>query len=99
MRMSILAAASALALGIGGIGVGHATPGPSSASGQTTQWMAGYGVPATPAQMARVWKEEGHHRQLAAQYQQLAAQSQQQRGAQGRCLDYACLPEREIGSI
>jgi hypothetical protein len=48
MKSLILAAASAVALGIGGVGVGHAalmsTLAPSSSSG--------YGMPATPKQMA-----------------------------------------------
>ncbi len=61
MKSLILAAVSVVALGIGGVGVGYAMPPinslPSSSSGQTTGWMAGYGVPATPAQMARVWRE------------------------------------------
>jgi acyl-CoA synthetase (NDP forming) len=74
MKSLILAAASAVALGIGGVGVGHAaltsTPGPSSSSGQTLLWEQGYGMYATPTQMARVWKEVAHYRQLAAQSQQ-----------------------------
>jgi hypothetical protein len=74
MRKTILAAASVVALGLGGVGVGHAaltsTPGTSSSSGQTTHWWAGYGVRATPAQMARVRNEVAHYRQLAAQPQQ-----------------------------
>jgi hypothetical protein len=73
MRKSILVAASVLALGIGGVGVGHATPGPSFSSGQTTQWMAGYGIPATPAQMARVTKELGPYGQ---RYEVLATPTQ-----------------------
>jgi acyl-CoA synthetase (NDP forming) len=79
MRKLMLVAASVVALGIAGAGVGHAaltsTPGPSSSSGQTTLWRQGYGMPATPAQMARVWNEVAHYRQLAAR-------SQQQRHAQ-----------------
>ena len=76
MRKSILVAASVLALGMGGVGVGHATPGPSSSSGQTTQWMAGYGIPATPAQIASVTKELGTYGQVAP------GQQRAQNGAQ-----------------
>jgi hypothetical protein len=83
MRMSILAAASVVALGIGGAGVAYAMPPinsiPSSSSDQTTGWMAGYGIPATPADMARVWAEVAHYRQLAAR-------SEQQRQAQSGTL-------------
>jgi acyl-CoA synthetase (NDP forming) len=79
MRKTVLAAASVVALGLGGVGVGHAALSsnlaPSSASGKTTLWEQGYGMYATPAQMATVWKEVAHYRQLAAQ-------SQQQRHAQ-----------------
>jgi hypothetical protein len=75
MNKSILAAASVVALGISSFGVDAALTGalgPSSSSGQTTQWMAGYGVPATPAQMARVWQEVAYYRKLAGKSQQRA---------------------------
>jgi hypothetical protein len=70
VKSLILVAASVVGLGIGGAGVGHAAlmsaPAPTLSSGQTTHWWAGYGVPATPAHMARVWKEVVHYRQLAS---------------------------------
>ena len=74
MKKSILAAASVVALGISSFGVDAALTGalgPSSSSGQTTQWM-GYGIPATPAQMARVRQEVAYYRKLAGQSQQRA---------------------------
>jgi hypothetical protein len=87
MRKSILAAASVLALGIGGVAVGHATPGPLPSSagiipsaGKIARWEQGYGVPATPAQMARVGKELAFYRHLA---------SGQQRAEIGASVQYA----------
>jgi hypothetical protein len=84
MRRSILAAASVIALGIGGVGAYAATnlapspltgqPSSSAATGET-QWYAGYGIPATPQQTARIGREVAHYRQLAAQSQQRHARS------------------------
>ena len=87
MRKLILAAASVVALGIGGVAVSHATvgemPGPISSPGQTTQWWAGYGRHATPAEMARVEKELAFYREVAS------GQQRAQNGAYGAAPQYA----------
>ena len=73
MRRLILVAASAVALGIGGAGVGYAleyNPGSSSldwkaddlmrqraGGSETTDWRVGYGIPASPSDLARIQRQ------------------------------------------
>ena len=87
MKRLILAAVSVFGLGIGGAGVAYAMPPinslPSSSSGQTTGWMAGYGVPATPAQMARVWQELAKYQHAQPQNHALSTTKQHATGIQG----------------
>jgi hypothetical protein len=87
MKRLILVAVSVLGLGIGGAGVAYAMPPinalPSSSSGQTTGWMAGYGVPATPAQMARVWQELATYQHAQKERHALTTTKQHPTGIHG----------------